>query len=943
MDTNEWGDFGEGWDPMSLDIVPGMTIEVTQGDVTKTHVVTSLAIVGVDTESEVMTGTADGPFDIWVHDTEAWRHLEHTGGTWSIDWSVPAFDEAGNGTADLEPGSNGNSNECDDDGDCTWASWNVANPAFSVETPHQVWSHGEGWVEGSTVTLVVDDDDDPNDVPLFTDTIVVERWGPEPWDVGWGFDLTDRFEIVPDLHHVTVDDGVDIAKGLWVDDVTITSIDEDADIVTGTAPAFAMVEVNAETHDHGTSRSVEAGADGVWTADFSVPGDEEHQQDTFDIGPDTWGSAQVFDEDGDSSQRSWNIEPPPNPAFSVETPFSVWSHGDGWVEDRMITLIVDTDDDPTNGGVLYMDDQIPVERWGPEPWDVGWSVHLEGLFEIVPGHFVSVYDGVDIARDLWVEDLEVTEINEVADTISGTAPAGTRVEVHAGNDAYEAYRSVDADDDGNWFADFSNPGDEGHEQDVFDIAAGTGGAAQIFDEDGDSTHRGWQAAADSAVVEGHVYLGDEPLPDVEVWSSSDGVFTCTGGDGYFRFDLLSPVDDVTVATGPSYSEAGCGNSAFVDPDGMPLLVAGQPGIDLTDGYEYLEFNVEYAAAIQFVRVEDVSGGMPAPVDGIVIAAYDRNDPDFIAEYGHDPDPSVYQTIAENETGELASIDWTGAALDHEPGLAEMRYPYITDVLILAELDPIQGAQTNADEFVENNDGIVEGPEIVFQIGEAGPIVTVDDVVMGEGDRNGRAYVKFHLSEPLATPVTVVWTTEDGTAIAGEDYKATSTTFAFRPGSTTVMLGVQIHGDTAPEDDEYFSIVLLSVAGASAGEPGIVTLLDDDESRPDPPELTFSDVEVLEGNRRDVRASVNFVLSSPATKAVTFTLSTSDGTALAGSDYYATTRTIAVPAGATSVSTDLRIIADTIPEPDEHFFFELLDVVGATLGDSVGEVTIVNDD
>jgi hypothetical protein len=146
-----------------------------------------------------------------------------------------------------------------------------------------------------------------------------------------------------------------------------------------------------------------------------------------------------------------------------------------------------------------------------------------------------------------------------------------------------------------------------------------------------------------------------------------------------------------------------------------------------------------------------------------------------------------------------------------------------------------------------------------------------------------------------------------------------------------------------EDDEHFSIVLIDVDGAAPGDPGIVTLLNDDEEQPDLLELSVDDTEVLEGNRRDTRAGVTITLSAPAPQAVTFTLSTVDGSAVAGDDYYGTNRTIAVGAGATSVTVHLRVIADTIPEPDELFTVEVSNVTGATIRDGVGEVIILNDD
>ncbi len=72
LSTDDGGNFGEGWDPQGLDIVAGDKVEAVQGGVTKTHFVTTLAITGIDIDTEIMTGTAAGPFDIWVHDTKRW-------------------------------------------------------------------------------------------------------------------------------------------------------------------------------------------------------------------------------------------------------------------------------------------------------------------------------------------------------------------------------------------------------------------------------------------------------------------------------------------------------------------------------------------------------------------------------------------------------------------------------------------------------------------------------------------------------------------------------------------------------------------------------------------------------------------------------------------------------------------------------------------------------
>ena len=404
LPTDEWGDFGEGWDPGELDLQSGDEIIVTDGATTKTHIVTPLAIVDVDVINDTMAGTAtpDGAFSIWVHDSDAYRWVEvDVLGDWTVDWT---------GDADLVPGSNGNSYECDDDGDCTWAGWEVPNPSFSVETPFSVWSHGEGWVEGRTVTLMVDDNDDPTDGILSNDSTLVERWGPEPWEVGWSFEIADGFEIEPD-HFVSVYDGVEIEKTLWVEELEIVDIDEDADTITGIAPAMARILLNAGNDEYQVYRTVEADVNGDWFVDFSVPGDAEGEQDVFDIEVDTGGSAEIPDEDGDSTHRGWYVEEPPTPNFFVRPDGDeLW--GSEWFGGPEVTVTI-----YDAFGTLAHEATFPTE-------DGEFYEELD--FNVVPLDYIVVTDG-ESTKDHVVTELTVTDVDVDADMVHGIATPGAEV------------------------------------------------------------------------------------------------------------------------------------------------------------------------------------------------------------------------------------------------------------------------------------------------------------------------------------------------------------------------------------------------------------------------------------------------------------------------------------------------------------------------------------
>lgn len=62
-------------------------------------------------------------------------------------------------------------------------------------------------------------------------------------------------------------------------------------------------------------------------------------------------------------------------------------------------------------------------------------------------------------------------------------------------------------------------------------------------------------------------------------------------------------------------------------------------------------------------------------------------------------------------------------------------------------------------------------------------------------------VLVYLSHPAKEPVTVEYSTENETAIAGADYVATSGTIRFEPGETAKWITVMIVGEVAADPDE----------------------------------------------------------------------------------------------------------------------------------------------
>src|SRR5438132_14407106 len=85
---------------------------------------------------------------------------------------------------------------------------------------------------------------------------------------------------------------------------------------------------------------------------------------------------------------------------------------------------------------------------------------------------------------------------------------------------------------------------------------------------------------------------------------------------------------------------------------------------------------------------------------------------------------------------------------------------------------------------------------------SGPTLTIDDVTVAEGNSGQKpAIFTVTLSPTSATPVSVHFTTTDGTATAPSDYVAQAGVLVFGPGDATKQIAVQVNGDTADEADE----------------------------------------------------------------------------------------------------------------------------------------------
>jgi aryl-phospho-beta-D-glucosidase BglC (GH1 family) len=111
-----------------------------------------------------------------------------------------------------------------------------------------------------------------------------------------------------------------------------------------------------------------------------------------------------------------------------------------------------------------------------------------------------------------------------------------------------------------------------------------------------------------------------------------------------------------------------------------------------------------------------------------------------------------------------------------------------------------------------------------------PNVSIGNVSLNEGHVTTRtARFTVSLSAVASGPVTVAYTTANGTATAGNDYTAKSGTLSFAAGETTKTIDVTIVGDKLVEANETFLVRLTSAAGATiATSQATGTIVNDDQ-------------------------------------------------------------------------------------------------------------------
>jgi len=224
-------------------------------------------------------------------------------------------------------------------------------------------------------------------------------------------------------------------------------------------------------------------------------------------------------------------------------------------------------------------------------------------------------------------------------------------------------------------------------------------------------------------------------------------------------------------------------------------------------------------------------------------------------------------------------------------------------------------------------------------------LSINNATITEGN-SGTQIVNLtvSLSAAATAPVTVNYATRDGTATAGQDYVAANGTLTFAPGETSKTIPVTVNGDTLFEGNETFQVVLSGPTNSGlVKDIGTITITNDDIQPP--PSFSIVNAAITEGTGPgETLMRFQVALSRVAASASTVNFATSDGTALAGSDYTATTGTLTIPAGSLFAFLDVPITREALVEGNETLTVTLSSPsAGTAIGVGTATGTILNDD
>ena len=209
-----------------------------------------------------------------------------------------------------------------------------------------------------------------------------------------------------------------------------------------------------------------------------------------------------------------------------------------------------------------------------------------------------------------------------------------------------------------------------------------------------------------------------------------------------------------------------------------------------------------------------------------------------------------------------------------------------------------------------------------------PYVSANNPSVPAGATSTTLDYTVSLTSPTANAVTVHYATQDGSAVAGAQYTAVAGTLTFAPGTTTQTVPVTVLPDTVKAADRYFYLALSTPTNAIVASPGygtgeiLNTAVD--------PGLTVGDVTIARPTTGTASAVFTITLAPASPNTVTVNYATSNGSAVAPTDFTATSGSATFAPGTTTQTVTVPILPNAANTADLYYYLNLSTPVNAQL-------------
>ena len=264
----------------------------------------------------------------------------------------------------------------------------------------------------------------------------------------------------------------------------------------------------------------------------------------------------------------------------------------------------------------------------------------------------------------------------------------------------------------------------------------------------------------------------------------------------------------------------------------------------------------------------------------------------------------------------------------------------------------------------DSDGDFSSGASVYELSASGSDYTVSGISINDGDyvsiaainptveftnttatdqESNNASAEVHLNYIAASTVSVDYTTADGTATAGSDYTATSSTLNITAGTSSNTISITVNDDATMESDEDFSISISNPStgiNLGANTSCTYTIIDNDNSR----KMSF-DSTTSNGSESTTSVSIGLSINiADGSSATTADYSVTGGTATGGgTDYTLSSGTVTFPAGTTTANISFSVNDDALDEDNETIIISLSNPTNCNLASPTTHTYTINDD